>query len=388
MAETEVLETKVASTGRPERAKFSIDEERIQDQNFEAEQNTDTKVPIVDKPNVNADAPKEIIDPEKKEPISFTDEQKKEFLKSMFGEDADLETIKEKLKPSPLEPTEEEKRKTLAEKELRLLKLYVDNGGTPEDYNVIKNLATSDIKELSKNEIISELKAEGFSEKEANDILKQRYLQIELDAIEQDTDNDESDEEFAARKKSLQRKVDYGTKKLENHSSYKQAQAQGILKGLEEIIRTDELRQKEEATLSSNVDETLKSYQRKQTYELGQSDDRQLNPITHEVSEESITKTADILKDAAKRKQFFNNKDGSLNLPNLTDFFIKYFEYNRAIKGAFLEGESRNTAEIQKTFPARTPYELGLGIASQNKNNKKGAAMTAGKAQRVSPQHN
>lgn len=379
MAETEVLESKVASSGKPERSNLMVNNPIEKEVEVKAEKQVESKAGSnVETKNTETGT---------KEPITFTDEQQKEFIKTMFGEGVDIDTIKERLKPTPSELTKEEKKKAQSERELAILKLYVDNGGSPDDYAKIKSIASEDKKEFARNEIINELVSEGFSKEEAEAILKDRYFQIELDNIEQDFDN-ETDEEFAERKKTLQKKVEYGTKKLENHSSYKQTQAQNILKGLEEAVKANELREQEEAKLSSNVDETLKSYKRKQTYELGKSDDVQLDPIEHEVSEESIAKTAEILKDTARREQFFNNKDGTLNLPILTDFFIRNFEYERAIKGALLEGQSRQVAAFEKTFPARTPYELGLGIATATKNNGKGVPVKSGKPQRVSPQYN
>lgn len=380
MAETEVLEQKVVSIGKPERVNFDSGNTEIKDNNNTAINNDESKAATE-----TASAP---IEGENKKPITFTDEQKSEFLKTMFGEGVDVDTIKEKLKPVTSEPTAEDKKREKSEKELRILKIFVDNGGTPEDYAKIKTLATEDKKELSKREILSELKAEGFSEQEAQDMLNHKYFQIDLDNITQDFDNDETDEAFKERKAKLKKQVEYGAKKLENHSSYKQVQAKGILKGLEDAVASEELRAKDEATLSSNVDETLKSYNRKQTYELGKSHDQEIAPIDHEVSEESIAKTAALLKDTARREQFFNNKDGTLNLPILTDFLIKNFEYERAIKGGFLEGQSRQVAEFQKTFPARTPYELNLGGAPSKNINVKGAPVKSGKPQRVSPQYN
>jgi hypothetical protein len=318
---------------------------------------------------------------------NISEEQRKAFLKEMFGdENFDVEAAKEKLKPTQAEPTEEEKKKVQSEKELRLLKLFVEQGGTPEQYNEIKNIANGDKVELSKKKALTELMSNGFSEAEANEMMKQEFYQIELDNIEQDFEN-ETDEEFEARKKALQKKIEYGAKKLERYSSYEQKQAAEILKGLSEAIESKDLEAKEEAAISSNVDELLSKLPRKQTIELGKYNDVQLAPVEHEVSEDSIKQVQDILKDPAKRNNFFNNQDGTLNLPKLTEVLLNHIERNRAIKNALLEGQTRMTAEFRKTFPATTAYELGVG-GSPHKNTGKGVATKIGEPKRVSPQYN
>ena len=373
---TETLEqpkvetAKATSIGKVERVEFAMPKE--------------TKEAVAPK----AEAPKEAELPKQEKPKdTFTEDQRKTFLKEMFGdENVDIEALKEKLKPAPAEPTEEEKKKAHSEKELRLLKLFVDNGGTPDQFNEIKSMATADSTEFSKKEATAELIASGFTEKEAASIIKERYYQIELENIEQDFDN-ETDEEFEERKKSLQKRVDYGTKKLASHSAYKQQQAVNALKGLEQLIESEELQVKEEATISSNVDELLSKMSRKQTIELGKYNDVPLASVDHEVSEDSIKQVADILKDPAKRNNFFKNQDGSLNLPKLTEVLLNNFELKRAVKGALLEGQSRMTAEIRKTFPAVSPYELGIGGTPQ-KNHFKGVVASTGKVERLRPQHN
>lgn len=386
MAETEVLEPKVvASAGKPERVNSGSNNTLTSKVENVVDENATEK--IESKANENAEAKIETTaTPETKEAVTFTDEQKKEFLKSIFGEDVDENTIKEKLKPTPTEPTDEDKKKAKSEKEIKLLQTFVEKGGTPEQFNEIKNIANADALEFSKGEVKAELISAGFTEKEAEAIIKERYYQIELENIEQDFDN-ETEEEFEARKKFLQKKVELGTKKLASHSIYKQQQAASALKGLEELVESEELQAKEEAAISSNVDELFSKLPRKQTIELGKYNDVQLSPVEHEVSEDSIKQVADILKDTAKRNNFFKNQDGTLNLPKLAEVLLNYTERDRIAKNALLEGQTRQYNEIRKTFPATTPYELGVGGAPQ-KNNQKGAVASAGKPQRVSPQYN
>lgn len=315
----------------------------------------------------------------------LSDDQRKAFLQEMFGEEnADVEKIKEKLKPVEVLPTDEQKKKAEADKELRLVELFIKNGGTLDQFNQIKSIANADVKELSKKDAIQEYVAAGFSEDEAKDIVKVRYFQNELDNIEQDVDNDESDEDFAKRKATLQKKIEFGSKKLETKSSHKIQQAGEVLKSLQQAYDSEILQQQAEAKNSSNVDELLTKMPRKVTYELGKINDQEIPPIEHEVSDESIKQVAEILKDPAKRNNIFNNEDGTLNLSKISQLLINNFEYERSLKNAYLEGGSRQVAIFEKTFPARSAYELGVG-GTLVKNTDNGTVTQRGKRQVVSP---
>lgn len=321
--------------------------------------------------------------------VEYTDDQRKAFLKEMFGdENVDVEAIKEKLKPATQEPTEAQKQKAASDKELRLMKIFVEKfNGTPEMYNLQKQIAGVDAKEFSKAEAIAEAIAAGFTEEEGKAIANERYYQNKIDALEQDFDNDETDEAFEARKASLQKKIDFGNKKLEAKSQYKIQQAKDFLTTLQKEAESEDLQRQADEQISSNVDEVLKAMPRKQTLELGKSNDIDLAPITHEVSEDSVEKVRSILKDPEQRNNFFNNQDGSLNLAKLTDVLLKSEEYNRIAKFALVEGEHRATQIFQSRFPATTAYELGVG-GSMPKNNGNGKVVTVGKQQRAQPQHN
>lgn len=320
--------------------------------------------------------------------IEFTEEQKAAFFKKMgieYKGEEDFEAIKEKLKPTEAQPSEEDKKKAISAAELKQAELFIKNGGTLEQFNTIKSIANADPKEFSKKAAILELTDAGFTEEEAKDIAKERYYQIELDAIEQEVD--ETDEEFAARKAKLQKKIDFGTKKIQTKSSYLQKQAGDVIKGLQEAIEAEELQGKTEATFLSNVDKTLSTIPRKQTFELGKVNDQDIAPILHEVSDESLAKVAELLKDPAKRNQFFYNQDNTLNITNLTPLLLNHFEINRAIKGALLEGQTRQVAIFEKTFPSKTAFELGVG-GSQTKTLQKGKVASSGKPQAVRPTYN
>jgi hypothetical protein len=389
MPETETLvtETKqeekkpvVASMGKVQRANMNGNNgNAITDNNTTqtSNENTDTKV------DTKVETKAEV-------PIEFTPEQKKEFFKQLgvdYKGDEDIEQIKEKLKPTVALPSEEEKKKAENDKELRLVELFVKNGGTVDQFNAIKQIANADQKEFSKKEAIAEFMEAGFTEDEAKVMAKERYYQIQLDEITQDLDNEESDEDFEKRKKALQKKIDFGSKKLEQKSSYKIQQAAAILNSLQDAIKSEETEVKNEAKLSSNVDEMLKNLPRKVTYELGKVNDQTIAPIEHEYSEESIAKVAAFLKDKAQRNNFFYNQDNSLNIQNLTKVLLNNFEQERIVKNALLEGQTRQVAIFESVFTSKTGYQLGVG-GSPNKNISTGKVASFGKVQKVSPQHN
>lgn len=397
MADTETqIEEKAApaaTLGKVERINtiFKEQEETAEDESGEdgeVGKTVNTGEATVDKgEGAETESATEKVQEEAKE-IEFTEEQKAAFFKKMgieYKGEEDFEAIKEKLKPAEAQPSEEDKKKAISAAELKQAELFIKNGGTLEQFNTIKSIANADPKEFSKKAAILELVDAGFTEDEAKDIAKERYYQIELDAIEQEVD--ETDEEFEARKAKLQKKIDFGTKKIQTKSSYLQKQAGDVIKGLQEAIEAEELQGKTEATFLSNVDKTLSTLPRKQTFELGKVNDQDIAPILHEVSEDSVAKVAELLKDPAKRNQFFYNQDNTLNIANLTPLLVNHFEMKRAIKGALLEGQSRQVAEFEKVFPSKTAFELGVG-GSQIKRLQKGKVASSGKPQVVRPTYN
>lgn len=394
MADTEEKAAPVASLGKVERINtiFKEPQQDIDEEENEEGKTTETEGKGSEE-NKEAEAGATAATTtatagEESKEIEFTEEQKAAFFKKMgieYKGDEDFETVKEKLKPAEAQPSEEDKKKAISAAELKQAELFIKNGGTLEQFNTIKSIANADPKEFSKKAAILELVDAGFTEDEAKDIAKERYYQIELDAIEQEVD--ETDEEFEARKAKLQKKIDFGTKKIQTKSSYLQKQAGDVIKGLQEAIEAEELQGKAEAEFLSNVDKTLSTLPRKQTFELGKVNDQDIAPILHEVSDESVAKVAELLKDPAKRNQFFYNQDNTLNIANLTPLLVNHFEIKRAIKGALLEGQTRQVAEFEKVFPSKTAFELGVG-GSQTKSLQKGKVASSGKPQVVRPTYN
>lgn len=332
---------------------------------------------------VNAET---VISPISTEQPVFTEEQKKAFFKTLGVEytgESDIETIKNRLKPDAVIPTEEDKIRQQNAHEMKLLAKFTENGkNTTEQFNLIKTLANLPASEFSRKAAIDALVEAGVSKEEAEPMAKEMYYQIELNNLEPELE--ETDEEFAARKAKLEKKIALGAKLLESQNSHKQTAFKNILQSLNEAVEADELLAKQEVSILSKVDETLSKFARKKTFELGKVNDTDIPPIQYEVSDATITQVRDILKDPVKRNNFLFNQDGTLNIDNLTEVMVSNFELKGAVKAALLEGQSRQVALIQSVFPYDTPFSLGVGGSAKNANGN-GQAVKIGKIQRMNP---
>ncbi len=97
----------------------------------------------------------------------FSDEQLTEFLKSKGIEVSNLDELKNKLsnnqQPSA-DPTPEEKVAKEQAAEKRLVDHFLSKGGTLEQYMQMKQIANSDLTELSTVDLKTQLKTEGFND--------------------------------------------------------------------------------------------------------------------------------------------------------------------------------------------------------------------------------
>lgn len=323
------------------------------------------------------DTAKIIVDTPQEEDID--EEKLKAFFEKQGLKYEGLDKLKEKINyvaPEPeKEQTPEEKEAKAKAEDKQLLDLYIGNGGTAEQFVAMKNILASDLTELSIADIKGEMKLEGFSDEEIAEVLKERYYQINLEEITQG--DEETDEDFTKRKEALQKKVTYGAKKLEKRSTHIKKTAESILNGLKEAIKNADLEKQEEAQFQSNVDEHFKSLPRKLTLQLGKSNDIEIAPVDHEVSDESIAKVSALLKDPAKRNQFLFNQDGSINIKNVADIMVKNEELTRIAKGSLLEGQTRQVTEFRKVFP-NSAQELGVGGNNHRPNVASKQAVSAG----------
>lgn len=333
---------------------------------------------------------------EKNKLPELSDEQFKELLKGKGIEldDKGIEGLKEKLKPAAStapEPTAEEKAAAEAALEKRMLDHFTSHGGTVENFVALKQIASADLKELSASEIRREMKANDFSEEEINIVLKERYYQINPEELVRDEDN-ETEEEFAARKKLIEKKIAYGSKKLESKSSHIKKSAEDALSNLRAAIQTEDLLKAEEVKHSTRVDELTATLPRKLSIELGEGPKGQKLPTVEiDVTDEIISEVNATLKninDAEKSKQFLYNTDNSFNLQNIAQVMIRNKILEAALQKTYLEGDKvgaeRQVAEFEKIFPGRTAAAIGVGgNNSQSANARKGHIVSRGQPEPV-----
>lgn len=314
----------------------------------------------------------------------LSDEQLKAIFakKGIEGFDGNFETLKEKLKPAApagagAEPTAEEKAAAELAFEKRMLDHFIENGGTPETFVQLKQIASTDLKSLSDAQIRIELKEAGFDEDEIKAVLVERYYQINPEELEQG--EDESEEDFDKRKKQIEKKVAYGSKKLESKSTHIKKEAEQALNTLREAINLKDLLGKKETEISSKVDEVVSKIPRKLTFELGMVNDQQISPVEYNVSEDDVAQVAAVLKDPATRKQLLYNEDNSLNLDRISDLLLKEKMFESAIKAVYLEGGDRQVALVETVFPGVKARDIGVGGNSGSaKNGRKGHIVSAG----------
>lgn len=320
----------------------------------------------------------------KSEKSELTPERKKELMKELFGDDEiDIDAIRESLKKTPEEKQKDQSAESA--RELSVIKFFVDNEGTMDQWEAVKKLAKTDLLELSKSQATEDIIKQGFSKTEAEEILASAFYQIDLNEIEQDFGN-ESDEEFAERVEKLKKMKELGSKMLESYSADKQKQANNIIKQLEAAVDAAELQAKEDAQISSNVDDVLKNFSRSTTIQLGKVNDLEINPVDHVYSEKSFKAVADLLKDPIQRNNLFKKGDGTLDVPKLTELLLINLEYKRLVKTGLLEGQSRTTSIYDNTFPFSSPQRLGVGGGTSRLD--KNSIVSVGKPQRQSRQQN
>lgn len=367
---SEVAAPKVASMGKTSRSDFSMgiapEESSVQSigetgvANDVAVTGDKTNLAVGDE-GVSSGAT-EVIK-EKVQP-SFTEDQKKEYFKSIGIDYEGDEQIKEKFtkqSQAPATETDEQKQEKAKLKDKRKLDLFISNGGTVEQFVAIKNFAEADLSQLSANTLKMELSDAGFDDAQIEEIIQERYYQTPDDVI--DLLGDESQKTLAKKKKEL------FTNKLTNRSAHIKSQAAAALSTLEQAIETEDLMKQREQETLSNIDEQFKKLPRKSTFEIGEINGIAISPIESEVPESEITEVRDMMKDPAKRNQFLYNQDGSVNITNITGVLAENKILKSALKVAYHEAGNRQVAIFEKTFPGRSAYEVGVGGSKAAANN-------------------
>lgn len=301
-----------------------------------------------------------------------TDEEKlKEILKKA-GVDytGSLDDLKAKIAaPAPgKEPTEEEKKLSESILEQRMVAKFVTEGGTIDQYAAMKQVANMDAKELSQASTTKELKEAGFDDAEIEDIIKKRYYQIKEDLV-RDEDN-ETVEQFDARKKRFEKEATFFGKKFEGKSSHIKTDAANFINNLREAVKSEDSQKAKEATFLSNVDESLKKLPRELTLELGLVNDQKIDPVPFKVLDEHIASVKGILNDPATRKQYFINADISQeDLGRAINIILRNVAFESAARVALLEGGTREVAKFKKIFPDN-PNTIGVGGAPKKNDSK------------------
>lgn len=361
------MEPQVVKAGAPERAEFQMPKAAPKN---------------MSEPPAGAEPPA----PEPPAPeLELTEDQVRGFLKKQGIEFESFEDIIAKFAPTtaPPQKTPEDIAKEEAAIEKRMVDVYLGSGGTIEQYSAMKSIAAMDGKELAKESTIKELREAGFDDKSIEEIIRERYYQIDLESLEQDEDN-ETEEEFQARKSMLQKKHEYGSKKFENRSSHLKQNAEQFLNTLREAVTEQDLQKQKEDEFLANVDKTLAKFPRKMTFELGEVDNQKIDPIQYEVPDTVIAKVQETLKDPAKRKQYFFNEQGELDLDKVVEVMAKNEGLTSMLKTALLEGGTRQVNILKSIFPDN-PHLVGVGGATTK--GAPGKIASAGKPQRV-PQNN
>ena len=326
------------------------------------------------KPKAAEEAPKEAEAPAPETPeFKITDDQITSYLKSKGIEVESLDAFIDKVN-APKELPEEEKIKQAQAREKKILDIFIEGGGTVDQFVGIKAIAEADDRELSVNNLKAELKAANFTDEQIEDFIKDTFFDISDEELEQY--EDETDREF------LKRKKEFASKLLGGYSSNTKAKAQKVLADLNKAYDDEGLRQSEEVAISAKIDEDFKALPRKLTFEIGEVNGKPVSPVEYEVSESDIADVRNLLKNPAKRNNFLFTQDGNLNLENLTQVLVRNKYLESAVKAAYHEGGSRQTAHFEKIFPARSAHELGIG-GNRSNGIQKGKVVAAGKVQRV-----
>ena len=355
-------ETEIASAGAPQRSAFNplnIEEatepEQTSEEIPEQEQKTETA----------AETAKEVPSTEKVADLS----------------DEELTALYLKRFPTKVEQTEAEKTQSQKVLDKQMLDIFIESGmGTAADFVSIQNVAKMDLKELSKKEVIDSMKEAKFSDEEITEILAERYYQINPEELEQTSF--ETDEEFEERKARLQRKVAFGTAKLEGRGKKIQGEAELILNTLKESIEKGNALAEEEATFTANVDKLLTTLPRKITSELGKLNNEDLGSVSMEVAESDIAEVVSTLKDSVKRKQILFNENGSINEQRIGELLLKEKLFDKGSREGFLAGRTNQTEFFERLYPNRTPNSIGVGGTSSSISGGGTKIASAGRPQR------
>lgn len=334
-------------------------------------------------------AEQKAVEVEKK--LANIDEEGKEIVKEVTEKvtkteevglsDDELKELYEKRFSKPSEPSQEELDLKNREAENKRLFLFIENGGTAEAYSKLKELSeATDLKEISKGVLVKELKEKGYDEEFINEVLIERYYQINPDELEQGIEED--DDEFEVRKEKVKKKVELGTEALSSRSKGLKESAKHIFENLDKAISDKESLAAEEIKFIAKIDEISKTLPRKMTLSLGKLNNEDLGSVEVDVPEEEITAISDLFKNAERREQLLYNKDGEVNVEGLSQILLKNNILERAARESLLNGRKSQIESLSKVFPFSSPQQIGVGGNNSNPKSGEGKVIGFGKVQK------
>lgn len=301
-------------------------------------------------------------------PLELTDEQLREMFNARF--------------PTKEEQTEEQKKAEVSALDKRMLDIFLEQGGKIEDFAKLKTFADFDLKDLSKAAIVSSLKEQGFNDDEINEVLVEQYYQINPDELE--IGDEETDEEFEARKAKIAKKVAYGNKRFESKGQRVKAQAEEKFDILRSIIEERDLEAKKQLEFIAKVDNLATTLPKNITLELGKLNDKDLGSVKVDVNAADITDVQNQMKDPVTLKKLLFNEDNTINEQSIANLLLRNKLLERAAREALFIGQTRQSDVLGAVFPTRNPNALGLGAAPFSKQGAgEGEVAGFGTAQRV-----
>ena len=320
----------------------------------------------------------------KNELPELNDAQILALMKKQFGDDwdGDIEAAKGKLKKTIPELSAEEKAKAEALHEKRMLDLYVEEGGTAEQFYQLKQIKEADLTVFGVEELKIGLKKKGFDDGEIAEILTERYYQINPDELTQD--ENETSESFEKRKAAVAKKAAYGKEKFESLGKATKAKAERFFNDLDEAIKAKDLQVKEDEAFTAEVEANSKKLPRKMTLELGKVDNVDLPLVHSDVPDDVIAKVTGIVKDKNQIKQLLFKQDGTLNSEKILDLLVKEEMLSKVARDSLFAGETKATEEFEKRFPYRNAHSVGVGGGASPSRNSGGKTVAGfGNPQRV-----
>lgn len=369
----EAKEAEAASFGKPQQAKFNIEDySDILNKDPDSEQAQEQVAPEKKEETAKAESTEQKTNKE-----DLSEDQIKAYFEKQGVTYNGIDDLKSKLSPEDVISPEELKKQQL-EAERKYVDVVVNGGGTVEEYVQMKSLAEKPLNELSLELLKAELSLEGLSEEEVKNYIKDSFYQFTDEELE-DLSEDE--------KQSFLKLKAIGSKRLESYASNIQKEAKNALDKIKNIVESEKLVQQEQEQISSKVDEYFSNLTKKLTFNLGESNGKPQEPLEFEISDKQIAEARDFLKDPDKREQFLTNSDGTLNIENISNLKLENIYLKSLVKVAFLEGGSRQAKIVSDIFPAVNPYAVGVGESNKQKFIK-GQPASFGKPKVVSPQFN